>query len=177
MNISPDEIVLFKIPANIFGRRFYIDINMTLVGTWGIMLFLWLFFRYITKNFNSSFKMTRLQNMVEVLVKFLREQVEMMMKRKADDFIPLIGSLFIFILVANWSSLLPIPFYVNNNLVDSYIAEQGESRMITIPSEYVIDDTIELKFILPGGGSESDSSSDVRKVVLQMTGITISEEQ
>ncbi|MBR4316458.1 MAG: F0F1 ATP synthase subunit A [Alphaproteobacteria bacterium] len=116
MNISPDEIVLFKIPANIFGRRFYIDINMTLVGTWGIMLFLWLFFRYITKNFNSSFKMTRLQNMVEVLVKFLREQVEMMMKRKADDFIPLIGSLFIFILVANWSSLLPIPFYVNNNL-------------------------------------------------------------
>ena len=116
MNISPDEIVLFKIPANIFGRHFYIDINMTLVGTWGIMLFLWLFFRYITKNFNSSFKMTRLQDMVEVLVKFLREQVEMMMKRKADDFIPLIGSLFIFILVANWSSLLPIPFYVNNNL-------------------------------------------------------------
>ncbi|MBR1544361.1 MAG: F0F1 ATP synthase subunit A [Alphaproteobacteria bacterium] len=116
MNISPDEIVLFKIPANIFGRHFCIDINMTLVGTWGIMLFLWLFFRYVTKDFNSSFKMTRLQNMVEVLIKFLRDQVEMMMKRKADDFIPLIGSLFIFIFVANWSSILPIPFYVNHNL-------------------------------------------------------------
>ena len=116
MNISPDEIVLFKIPANIFGRHFSIDINMTIVGTWLIMLFLWLFFRYITKDFNSNFKMTKLQNMVEVLVKFLRDQVEMMMKRKSDDFIPIIGSLFIFILVANWSALLPIPFYVNKNL-------------------------------------------------------------
>ncbi len=116
MNISPDEVVLFKIPANIFGRHLSIDINMTIVGTWGIMLFLWLFFRHITKDFNSSFKMTRLQNMVEVLVKFLREQIEMMMKRKADNFLPVIGGLFIFILVANWSALLPIPFYVNKNL-------------------------------------------------------------
>ena len=35
MNISPDEIVLFKIPANIFGRHFYIDINMTHWGQSG----------------------------------------------------------------------------------------------------------------------------------------------
>lgn len=116
MNISPDEIVLFKIPANIFGRHFSIDINMTVVGTWGIMLFLMLVFRYITRNFNSDFKMTRLQNMVEVLVKFLQDQIEMMMKRRADDFIPLIGSLFIFILVANWTALLPIPFFVNGGI-------------------------------------------------------------
>ncbi len=116
MNISPDEIVLFKIPTKLFGRNFCIDINMTVVGTWGIMLFLWLFFRFVTKDFNSSFKMTRLQNMVEVLVKFLRDQVEMMMKRKADNFMPLIGSLFIFILVANWTAILPIPFYVNKSL-------------------------------------------------------------
>ncbi len=116
MNLSPDEIVLFKIPTTIFGRHFSIDINMTIVGTWMIMLFLWIMFRYITKDFNCSFKMTRLQNLVEVLVKFLRDQVEMMMKRKADDFIPLIGSLFIFILVANWSAILPIPFYVNKKL-------------------------------------------------------------
>ena len=116
MNISPDEIIFFKIPVHLFGYSIVVDINMTIVGTWGIMLFLWLFFRRVTKNFNSSFEMTRFQNMVEVLVKFLRDQVEIMMKRKADDFIPLIGSLFIFILVANWTALLPIPFYVNKSL-------------------------------------------------------------
>ncbi len=116
MKISPDEIILFQIPIDILGKNFVIDINMTLVGTWGIMIFLWLFFRYITKNFNDDFKMTRLQNMVEVLVKLIRGQIEGMMKRKADAFIPLIGSLFIFILVSNWTSLLPIPFYVDKNL-------------------------------------------------------------
>jgi F-type H+-transporting ATPase subunit a len=87
---------------------------MTIVGTWLIMLGLFFTFRHITHNFNSNFKMTRLQNMTEVLIKFLRDQVEVMMKRKADAFLPLIGSLFIFILVSNWTSLLPIPFFVDN---------------------------------------------------------------
>ncbi len=116
MKISPDEIILFKIPIELFGKIFVIDINMTIIGTWGIMIFIWLFFKNITKNFNESFHMTRLQNMIEVIVRFLQEQVETMMKRKSDTFVILIGSLFIFILIANWTSLLPIPFYINNTL-------------------------------------------------------------
>ena len=116
MNISPDEIVLFKIPMMLFGKFFYIDINMTLVGTWGIMIFMLLFFRYLTRNFNSSFKLSPLQNGIEVVVKFVRDQIEGMMGRKADKFIPIIGSLFIFILISNWSSLLPIPFFVNGEI-------------------------------------------------------------
>ena len=116
MKISPDEIVFYQIPVSLFNRTFSIDINMTIVGTWGIMIFLFFFFRHITKDFNDSLQMTRLQNMVEVLVKFLREQIESIMKRKADPFICLIGSLFIFILVANWTALLPIPFIVDKSL-------------------------------------------------------------
>lgn len=116
MNISPDEIVLFKIPMMLFGKFFYIDINMTLVGTWGIMIFMLLFFRYLTRNFNSSFKLSPLQNGIEVVVKFVRDQIEGMMGRRADKFIPIIGSLFIFILISNWSSLLPIPFFVNGEI-------------------------------------------------------------
>ena len=116
MKISPDEIVFFKIPISFSSYSFDIDINMTLVGTWLIMLGLFFTFRYITRDFNSNFKMTRLQNMVEVMVKFLRDQIEVMMKRRADAFLPLIGSLFVFILISNWSSLLPIPFFVDNNI-------------------------------------------------------------
>lgn len=116
MNISPDQIVFFKIPISFLGHTFFIDINMTLVGTWAIMLFMFFFFRRLTKNFSSSFSLSPLQNGIEVIVKLLRDQIESMMNRKADAFIPLIGSLFIFILISNWSSLLPIPFYVNNSL-------------------------------------------------------------
>ena len=116
MKISPDEIIFFKIPVSFAGYSFDIDINMTLVGTWLIMLALFFTFRHITRDFNANFKMTRLQNMTEVLIKFLRDQIEVMMKRKADSFLPLIGSLFIFILISNWSALLPIPFFADGNL-------------------------------------------------------------
>ncbi len=116
MNISPDQIILFKIPLILFGKEFVIDINMTLIGTWGIMIFMALFFKYLTRNFNSSFSLSPLQNGIEVVVKFLRDQIEAMMGRKADAFIPLIGSLFIFILISNWSGLLPIPFFVNGTI-------------------------------------------------------------
>ena len=116
MKISPDEIVFFKIPVTLAGHDFDIDINMTLVGTWLIMLGLFFTFRHITRHFKSDFKMSRLQNMTEVLVKFLRDQIEVMMKRKADAFLPLIGSLFIFILVSNWSALLPIPFFTSGEM-------------------------------------------------------------
>ena len=69
MKISPDEIVFFKIPVSLGGHSFDVDINMTLVGTWLIMLGLFFTFRHITRNFNADFKMTRLQNMTEVLIK------------------------------------------------------------------------------------------------------------
>ena len=120
MKISPDEIIFYQIPFNIFGRVVTIDINMTLVGTWAIMLFLFIFFKRLTRNFNYSFVMSPFQNGVEVIVKFVRDQIESMMGRKADRFIPLVGSLFIFILVANWTALLPIPFFVDG-AVEWYI--------------------------------------------------------
>lgn len=116
MKISPDEIVFFKIPFALFGREITIDINMTLVGTWGIILLLFIFFKCLTKKFNYSFELSPLQNGIEVIVKFVRDQIESMMGRKADAFIPLIGSLFIFILVSNWTALLPIPFFVDGDV-------------------------------------------------------------
>lgn len=116
MNISPDEMIFYQLPISLFGMVFNIDISVTLVGTWGVMLFLLLFFSYFTRNFNDSLHMSRIQNGIEVIVKLVRDQIEGMMGRKADKFIPLIGSLFIFILICNWSALLPIPFYINDKL-------------------------------------------------------------
>ena len=85
MKISPDEIILFRIPMELFGKSFELDINMTIVGTWGIMLFMLLFFRSLTKNFNSSFNLSPLQNGIEVIVRFVRDQIEGMMGRTAKN--------------------------------------------------------------------------------------------
>ncbi|MDR1477296.1 MAG: F0F1 ATP synthase subunit A [Rickettsiales bacterium] len=113
MRITPDEIVFFRIPV---AGWFHVDISMTLVSTWIVMAILFVACRTITRNFSADFRMTRMQNAAEVVVKFLRSQVEGMMGRRADAFIVLIGSLFVFILASNWSALLPIPFMADGEL-------------------------------------------------------------
>ena len=113
MNITPDAIVFFKVPL---AGGFAIDINMTLVSTWMVMAFLLVACRLVTRRFSADFKMTRAQNALEVVVKFLRSQIEDFIGRRADSFMVLVGSLFVFILVSNWSSLLPIPFQVGGKI-------------------------------------------------------------
>jgi F-type H+-transporting ATPase subunit a len=93
-----------------------VDVNMTLVGTWIVMAVLFVACGLLTRRFSPDFGMTRAQNAAEVVVKFLRAQVEDMTGRRADGFIVLMGSLFVFILAANWSALLPIPFRVGGAL-------------------------------------------------------------
>jgi F-type H+-transporting ATPase subunit a len=113
MKITPDAIVFFRVPV---APGFAFDINMTLVSTWMVMAFLFVACRLATRNFSPDFKMTRAQNALEVVVGFLRSQIEGVMGRRADSFMVLIGSMFVFILVSNWSAILPIPFRVDGAL-------------------------------------------------------------
>jgi F-type H+-transporting ATPase subunit a len=85
---------------------------MTLAGTWIVIAFIFVFFRWVTKGFSDDFKMTRLQGAVEAMVIFFRDQVEGMTGRASRGILELVASLFVFILAANWSSLLPIPSYM-----------------------------------------------------------------
>ena len=113
MKITPDTSILFQIPL---AGGFVFDISMTLVGTWMVMAFLFFTCRRLTRDFSADFHMTRTQNAVEVVVKFVRDQISAVLGKKADAFLPLIGSLFVFILVSNWSGILPIPFMVDGDL-------------------------------------------------------------
>jgi F-type H+-transporting ATPase subunit a len=113
MRLSPDEIVFFRIPV---AGSLAVDVNMTLVGTWLVMALLFLACRALTRKFSPDFRLTRAQNAVEVAVGFIRSQIEDVLGRRADAFLPLVGSLFVFILVSNWSSILPIPFWANGAL-------------------------------------------------------------
>ncbi|MDR3126513.1 MAG: F0F1 ATP synthase subunit A [Rickettsiales bacterium] len=105
MNLSPDEIEVFRL----FGLR----VNMTLVDTWLVIALLFVFARLLSAN---SVRMPRARNFAEAAVGFVRDQVEGLLGRPADRFVPFIGSLFIFILACNWSALLPIPYPVGGGL-------------------------------------------------------------
>jgi F-type H+-transporting ATPase subunit a len=73
--------------------------------TWGIMLALaggsWLLTRRLTLRPGMA------QASLELVVETIEQQIRDTMRTAPGPFLPLIGTLFIFILAANWSSLVP----------------------------------------------------------------------
>jgi len=73
-----------------------------------IILFLFLFLAIIIKKKNLSFnKPSCLQQMLEVPIEALYNLSKSIAGTKASEFFPIIGSIFFFVLISNWSGLLP----------------------------------------------------------------------
>lgn len=82
-----------------------VDVTEPVVTTWCLMAALALAGWHLTR----SLKMTpsRVQAAVELVVGTIEDQIKGTMRVPAEPYIPLIGTLFLFILAANWSSLIP----------------------------------------------------------------------
>lgn len=80
-------------------------VSMAVAVTWLLMLLLatgsWLLTRRL------SLRPTAMQSLLELLVETLDGQIRDTMQSSPERYRALIGSLFIFILAANWSSLIP----------------------------------------------------------------------
>jgi len=80
-------------------------VSTAVVVTWLLMLLLatgsWLLTRRL------SLRPTAMQSLLELLVETLDGQIRDTMQSSPERYRALIGSLFIFILAANWSSLIP----------------------------------------------------------------------
>lgn len=80
-------------------------VSMAVAVTWLLMLLLaagsWLLTRRLSLRPNA------MQSLLELLVETLDEQIRDTMQSAPERYRALIGSLFIFILAANWSSLIP----------------------------------------------------------------------
>ncbi|WP_295885790.1 F0F1 ATP synthase subunit A [uncultured Thiohalocapsa sp.] len=99
MTISPDQILLWQ-----WGP---LHINATLAYTWLIMLLLtggsWL----ITRRLSTGPDISRWQNLLEVLVTGLKDQIHDVSRQDPGQYLPFVGTLFIFIATANLLSLVP----------------------------------------------------------------------
>ncbi len=82
-----------------------VEITQPVVVTWGLMLALgigcWLATRRL------GLHPTRLQAALELVVDTIATQIRETMEAEPARYLPLIGTLFIFVLLANWSSMLP----------------------------------------------------------------------
>lgn len=97
--LSPDEVIFFQ-----WG---VLSINATLVYTWLTMAVLaagsWL----VTRRLQSGRQLPRWQNVFEVVVLAMRNEIREISRRPPDRYLPFVGTLFLFIAVANTLSVVP----------------------------------------------------------------------
>ncbi len=99
MKLSPDE--------TIFWQYGFVIINLTIVTTWVLMLIMVVGARLITRNLTTNIHISRWQSMLEIIVIGINGQIKEIGLNKPAQYIGFIGTLFLFIVIANICSILP----------------------------------------------------------------------
>lgn len=82
-----------------------VAVTEPVVVTWGLMAFLGLGGWIATRSL--SLKPSTLQTIIELIVGTIEEQIRGTMRVAPAPYLAMVGSLFLFILAANWCSLIP----------------------------------------------------------------------
>lgn len=84
-----------------------VAVSWTVVTTWGLMIFLTVLFRLSTLHMKK--RPGPGQAMIEYLVTALNEQIESVIQTEGWSYLPLIGTIFIFLVSANLLAVVPGP--------------------------------------------------------------------
>jgi len=82
-----------------------VPVSETIVVTWGLMAVLALAAWFLTRSLSA--RPSRGQAAIELVVGTIEDQIRSTMRVAPRPYVSMIGTLFLFILTANWSSLLP----------------------------------------------------------------------
>lgn len=102
VEISSDQWVLWQSQA--FPS---VKINATILFTWCVMALLAGVSWIVTRQLSTGIQVPRLQNILEVLVTGMRDQIREVSGRDPGKYLPFVGTLFLFICVANLLSVVP----------------------------------------------------------------------
>ena len=97
--ISPDQVILWS-----WG---FITLNVTILYTWLVMTILVVGSWLVTRNLSSEMHVSRWQHFLEVIISIIRGEIGEMTKKGADHYIPLVGTLFLFICTSNVLAVVP----------------------------------------------------------------------
>ena len=99
MHLSSDQLV--------FWQHGFIKLDATIVYTWALMLVLvagsWL----ITRRFTTELTVSRWQCAVEIIVINIKKQIEEVGLRQPAKYLGFVGTLFLFIAIANIFTIVP----------------------------------------------------------------------
>lgn len=99
MRISPDELIFWQ-----YG---FIKLNATIVYTWGLMLLMVVGSKIITSKLSTGLERSRWQNILEIVVTGILDQIEDVGLDKPKKYLGFLGTLFLFIAVANLAIIIP----------------------------------------------------------------------
>jgi F-type H+-transporting ATPase subunit a len=99
MRITPDQLILWQ--------SGFIRLNETIVTTWGLMLLLAVGAHLITRRLTTDVITSRWQAALEIIVTGLDEQIKGVGLSVPARYVAFIGTLFIFIAIANLFTIVP----------------------------------------------------------------------
>lgn len=99
MHLSSDQII--------FWHYGWLTLNGTIVFTWGLMLLLVVGSHLITRRLASGQHRSRWQNVLEIIVVGIRQQIVELGLPKPARYVAFLGTLFLFIALANLCSVIP----------------------------------------------------------------------
>ncbi|MCA8999532.1 MAG: F0F1 ATP synthase subunit A [Planctomycetaceae bacterium] len=101
MSINPD------LPLWPEGPLLVRLLNPAILFTWMVMFVLVVGSWLVTRKLESDTKISRAQNLLEVLVNMLRSQIREVSQQEPGSYLPFIGTLFLFVAMSNLMSILP----------------------------------------------------------------------
>ncbi len=99
MKLSPDQTVFWE-----YG---FFSLNLTIVTTWGIMLLLVVSAALITRRLKTDMRISRWQCFLEMVVTGINQQIREVGLKHPEQYIGFIGTMFLFIAMANLLIILP----------------------------------------------------------------------
>jgi len=99
MRLSPDELIFLQ-----YG---FIKLNATIVYTWGLMLVMVIGSKTITSKLSTGLERSRWQNILEIIVTSILEQIEDIGLDQPKKYLGFLGTLFLFIGMANLCIIIP----------------------------------------------------------------------
>lgn len=100
MEISPDNIIIWQ--SGIW------TLNATILYTWLIMVILVVGSWWVTRNLSVSHRLSNWQNMLEAIVEVINQQIREASRQDPKPYLPFVGTLFLFIALANMLTIFPV---------------------------------------------------------------------
>jgi F-type H+-transporting ATPase subunit a len=99
VEISPDLIIFLKIGD--------FNLNATIVFTWLVMALLVIIAGFATHRLSVEPPLSKWQNILEIVVTYIREQIREITLQQPDRYLPFLGTLFLFIAISNLLAIVP----------------------------------------------------------------------